>query len=144
MSNSLQPHRLPPARLLCPWDSPGKNTGASSHYPSRGSSQPRDRTWVFHIAGRFLTVWATKEALLSFNSMLITSYIWCLPLQHSLFRPPLVVLFLHYRKKAAGTSLVVQWLRLWAPNAGGPNSVPGQETRSYVPQLRPGAEKWIN
>ena len=27
MSDSLQPHGLQPARLLCPWDSPGKNTG---------------------------------------------------------------------------------------------------------------------
>ena len=26
---------------------------------SRGSSQPRDRTLVSHIAGRFFTVWAT-------------------------------------------------------------------------------------
>ena len=25
---------------------------------------PRDRTWVFHIAGRLFTVWATKEAKL--------------------------------------------------------------------------------
>ena len=24
---TLQPHGLQPARLLCPWDSPGKNTG---------------------------------------------------------------------------------------------------------------------
>ena len=29
---------------------------------SRGSSQPRDRTQVFCIAGRFFTVWATREA----------------------------------------------------------------------------------
>ena len=27
MSNSVQPHRWQPARLPCPWDSPGKNTG---------------------------------------------------------------------------------------------------------------------
>ena len=27
MSNSLQPHGLQPVRLLCPWDSSGKNTG---------------------------------------------------------------------------------------------------------------------
>ena len=27
VSNSLQPHDLCPTRLLCPWDSPGKNTG---------------------------------------------------------------------------------------------------------------------
>ena len=29
---------------------------------SRGSSQPRDQTQVSHIAGRFFTSWATKEA----------------------------------------------------------------------------------
>ena len=29
----------------------------------RGSSQPRARTWVSHIAGRFFTVWATRKAL---------------------------------------------------------------------------------
>ena len=29
---------------------------------SRGSSQPRDQTPVFCIAGRFFTVWATREA----------------------------------------------------------------------------------
>ena len=28
---------------------------------SRGSSQPRDRTQVPHIAGRFVTRWATRE-----------------------------------------------------------------------------------
>ena len=34
-------------------------------YPfSRGSSQPRSRTRVSHIAGRFFTSWATREALL--------------------------------------------------------------------------------
>ena len=30
---------------------------------SRGSSQPRDWTWVSCIAGRFFTIWATREAL---------------------------------------------------------------------------------
>ena len=29
---------------------------------SRGSSQPRDRTQVSHIAGGFFSVWATGEA----------------------------------------------------------------------------------
>ena len=29
---------------------------------SRGSSQPRDQTQVSHIAGRFFTVWAIREA----------------------------------------------------------------------------------
>ena len=29
--DSLQPHGLQPSRLLSPWNSPGKNTGAGSH-----------------------------------------------------------------------------------------------------------------
>ena len=36
MSDSLQPHRLYPTRLLCPWDSRGKNTGVRSHSPFQG------------------------------------------------------------------------------------------------------------
>ena len=35
--------------------------------------------------------------------------------------------------KITGTSLVVQWLRLHAPKAGGPGSIPGQGTRSHMP-----------
>ena len=29
---TLQPHRQQPPRLLCPWDSPGKNTGMGCHF----------------------------------------------------------------------------------------------------------------
>ena len=32
VSESLRPHGLQPTRLLCPWDSPGKNTGVSCHF----------------------------------------------------------------------------------------------------------------
>ena len=32
MSHSLQPYGLYLARLLCPWDSPGKNTGVGCHF----------------------------------------------------------------------------------------------------------------
>ena len=35
-----------------------------------------------------------------------------------------------------GTSLTVQWPRLHTPNAGGLSSIPGQEIRSHMPQLR--------
>ena len=31
-----------------------------------------------------------------------------------------------------GTSLMAQWLRPRAPNAGGPGSIPGQRTRSHM------------
>ena len=32
--------------------------------------------------------------------------------------------------------MVVQWLRLHAPNAGGPGSIPGQGTRPHMLQPR--------
>ena len=32
MPDSLHPSRLYPDRVLCPWDSPGKNTGACCHF----------------------------------------------------------------------------------------------------------------
>ena len=41
---SLQPHGLEPARLLCPWNSPSKNNGVGCHYllqgifPTQGSN----------------------------------------------------------------------------------------------------------
>ena len=44
MSDSLQPHGLQPTRLLCPWNSPGKNSGVGSHFllqgifPTQGSN----------------------------------------------------------------------------------------------------------
>ena len=54
--DSLRPHGL------SPWNSPGQNTGVGCLSFSRGSSQPRDRTQVSHIAGRFFTSWVTREA----------------------------------------------------------------------------------
>ena len=42
MSNSVWPRGLQPARLFCPWNSPGKNTGVGSHsllqgiFPTQG------------------------------------------------------------------------------------------------------------
>ena len=42
MSDSLQRYGLQPTMLLCPWDSPGKNTGVGCHtllqgiFPTQG------------------------------------------------------------------------------------------------------------
>ena len=50
LSSSLQTYGLYPIRLLYSWDSPGKNTGVSSHslpqgiFLTKGSSWPRDLT----------------------------------------------------------------------------------------------------
>ena len=44
VSDSSWSHGLYPTKLLCPWDSPGKNTGAGSHsllqriFPTQGSN----------------------------------------------------------------------------------------------------------
>ena len=54
VSDSLWPHGLLP--------SPG------------GSSWPRDQTWVSCIAGRFFTIWATREA---HNPLYAHIKIWC-------------------------------------------------------------------
>ena len=40
-------------------------------------------------------------------------------------------------KESWGTPMMVQWLRLQAPNAGDPGLIPGQGTRSPMLQLRP-------
>ena len=61
VSNSLQPCGLLPTRLLCPWDSPGKSTGVGCHSLLQGIFPTRDRTQVSLIAGRFFSIWATRE-----------------------------------------------------------------------------------
>ena len=48
----------PQGCVLCPWNSPGKNTRVGSHSLLRGSSQPRDRAWFSWIEVRFFTIWA--------------------------------------------------------------------------------------
>ena len=72
MSDSLQPHgraplSLQPQATACQAPlSMGILQARISEWvampSSRGSSQPRDRTQVSHIAGRFFTIWATREA----------------------------------------------------------------------------------
>lgn len=42
-----------------------------------------------------------------------------------------------------GTSLVVQFLRLRSPSAGGLGSIPGQGTRSYIPHRGERRKKWL-
>ena len=50
--------------------------------------------------------------------------------------PQVEIILQRYRAKIWRTSPVVQWLGLWAPNAGAPCSIPGQGTGYYTPQLR--------
>ena len=50
MSDSLRPQGWEPARFLCPWDSPGNNTGMVAMPSSRGISQPRDQARVSYVS----------------------------------------------------------------------------------------------
>ena len=58
MSDSLWPHGLSPTSLLCPWDSPGKDTGVGCHallqgiYPTQGLN-----SHVCCVGRRFLYHW---------------------------------------------------------------------------------------
>ena len=60
MSDSLQPCGLLPTRLLCPWDSPGKNTRVGCHsilqgiFPTQGSNLglPHCRQILYYLSHR--------------------------------------------------------------------------------------------
>ena len=58
MSDSLGPHGLQHTRLLCPWNSPGKNTGMGCHvllqgiFPTQGLNPglPHCRRTLYHLS----------------------------------------------------------------------------------------------
>ena len=56
---TLWPHGLRPVRLLCPWNSPGRNTGVGCPSLLRGIFLTQRSAQVSHTAGRFSTGWAT-------------------------------------------------------------------------------------
>ena len=59
MSDSLRPRGLQPARLLCPHDSPGKNTGVGCHFLLQGifltQGSNTHLLCLLALAGRFFT-----------------------------------------------------------------------------------------
>ena len=64
MSLTLQSHGLWPARLLCSWDSPSKNTGVGHHSLLQGivltqgsnPSFPHCRQILYHLSNRETTL----------------------------------------------------------------------------------------
>ena len=65
LSNSLQPHGLWPARLLSPWDFPGKNTGVGWHFLLQGifPTQGLNSHFLWLLCWRHILYhWAIKEA----------------------------------------------------------------------------------
>ena len=75
VADSLAPHGLEPARLLCPWDSPGMNTGVGCHALLQGDllDPGIEPTSLMSpaLAGEFFTTSTTWEAVYSNVYMLI-------------------------------------------------------------------------
>ena len=56
---------LQPARLLCPWDFPGKNTEVGCHFLLQGNFPTQGLK--LGLAGRFFTIWAGSKGEQSRN-----------------------------------------------------------------------------
>ena len=72
---TLCPYGPQPTSFLCPWVSPGENTGAGCHALLRGSCQPRDQTRVSYLSCTerwvfFFTTSAAWEAPVSFSYLI--------------------------------------------------------------------------
>ena len=75
ISDSLRPHELWPTKLLCPWNSPGRNTGLGCHslhpgfFLTQGSNLCLLR--LVHCRQRLYYHWA-----LQFSSVHLLSHVW--------------------------------------------------------------------
>ena len=65
VSDSMRPYGVWPARFLCPWNSPGKNTGVGCHVLLQGIFQTQglnpNLLWFLHWRQN-LCCWDTREA----------------------------------------------------------------------------------
>ena len=78
-----------PSRLLCPWNSPGKNTEVGSHSLLQGIFPTQGANPGLLTAGRFFTVKATREAphrdkTSTITQIMIISAHWAQGQQHCL------------------------------------------------------------
>ena len=111
-SDSLRPHRLQPTRLLCPWISQARTTGAGWQFLLQGIFPTQG--WNLHLL-----------SLLHFRQIL---YHWVIRKAPWRRHTP--------KNNLLGISLVVQGLRLHAPNAGDQGWIPDLGIRSRMPQVR--------
>ena len=77
MSDTMRPFGLQPARLLCHWDSLGKNTGGSCHallqgiFPSQGSNPCL--LCIPALADVFFTTSGTWEVVFKYRPPIVSS-----------------------------------------------------------------------
>ena len=62
---SFRPYGLLPARLLCSWDFPGKNTGAGCHFLLQG---------IFPTLGSNPGLWHCRQILYHLSQILVASH----------------------------------------------------------------------
>ena len=111
MSDSVWPHGRQPIRLLCPWDSPGKNTGLGCHFLLQCMKVKSES----EVAQSCLTLSNPMDCSLPGSSI------------QGIFQAR--VLEWGAIAFSEGNPLVVHLLGLCASNAGGTGSIPGQGTK---------------
>ena len=135
--NSLQPHGLQPARLLCPWDFPGKNTERVCHFLLHGIFLTQ-RSYQHLLC---LLHWQVGSKPLG-KPVLRTRWVnicseYCLEPNI----PNLSISYIKLKKtnwtglqnSMARTSLVVQWLRIHPIMHGTMVQSLVRELRSHMP-----------
>ena len=80
---TLRDHGLQPAGLLCPWDSPGKNTGVGCHFLLQGIFMNQGSNWsllpLLHWQGDSLPLFFLCDFFLHlFILVSICFYVFCL------------------------------------------------------------------
>ena len=89
----------------------------------RGSSWPRGQTCIYCISSRFLTTEPLGKPNLLIKNGAGNKWLYSTKMYASKLVCP-------------RTYLAVQWLRLHAPCTRALSSIPGQGTRSHMPQIR--------
>ena len=82
VSDSLRPSRLQRTRLLCPWDSPGKNTGVSYHSLLQGIFLTQGlnlellhcRQILYHLSYQGSPYFSVKSSYISNPGSTLSSY----------------------------------------------------------------------
>ena len=131
MSNSLRPHGLWPPGYSVHGIHQARILEWVVILFSRGASQPRGQTCVYHISGRFFSIWATREVVPMCGVLSHFSRVWlCVTLWTSAYQVSL----------SMGFSRKEYWSGLPCPSPGDlpdlgiePGS-PALQARSLLPE----------
>ena len=123
-SDYLRSHGLQPTRLLCPWNSPGKNTGVGSYslfqeiFPTQESNLDllHCRQILYHLSHQG-SPFPAKFRVSSCRTFLVAQMVKCLPTMwetrvQSLGREAL------WEKEMATHSSIVAWKIPWTEEPG--------------------------